>query len=234
MSDASLARVVGVLTSPEKTFKAIRERPTWLVALLLLLILGAGTYSLLSQRMDMGQIVRESIEKSGRDMPEETIEKLTDFYDRFGTTFGMAFIAVGQPVLFLLGSLGIWVAVKLVGAELSFKQNWSTFVHSQMPHAAAAVLSLPAILSKDEFHFADVQTGSLLPSNLGYFAPEEASPAMLSLLSSIDVFSLWALVLLILGVAAVGRVRRGPATAAVVACWVLYVLGKAGWAALFG
>jgi len=234
MWDSSLGRVVGVLTSPERTFKAIRERPTWLVALLFFLIVGAGTYLLISQRMDMAQIVRESIEQSGREVPEEQLERITDFYDRFGAAFGMATATVLPPVFFLLGSLGIWVAVKLVGADLTFRQNWSTFVHAQMPHAVSAVLSLPAILSRDEFHFADVQTGSVLPSNLGYFAPEEASPALLSLLSSIDVFSIWTLVLLILGTAVVGRIKRGPAAAAVLACWLLFILGKAGWAAVFG
>jgi hypothetical protein len=234
MRDSSLGRVVGVLTSPERTFKAIKERPTWLVALLLFLIVSSGTYLLMSQRMDMAQIVRESIEQSGREVPEEQLEKIIDFYDRFGTAFGMGTATLAPPIFFLLGSLGIWVAIKLVGAELTFKQNWSTFVHSQMPHAVGALLSLPAILSRDEFHFADVQTGSVLPSNLGYFAPEEAGPAVLSLLSSLDVFSVWALVLLIIGTAAVGRIKRGTAAAAVIACWLLFVLGKAGWATLFG
>jgi hypothetical protein len=182
----------------------------------------------------MAQIVRESVEQSGREIPEEQLEKIADLYDRYGVTFGLAATTVGPPFFFLLGSLGVWVAVKLVGAELSFKQNWSTFVHSQMPHAVGAVLSLPAILSRDVFHYADVKTGSVLPANLGYFAPEEAGPALVSLLSSVDVFSLWALVLLILGVSTVGRIKKGPAAAAVITCWVLFVLGKAGWAALFG
>ena len=98
----------------------------------------------------------------------------------------------------------------------------------------ASVLSLPAILGRAEFHFEDLQTGSVLPSNLGYLAPEEASPAVLALLSSVDVFSLWTLVLLAIGVATVGRLKRG--TAAVgpsSSAGSLYVFGKAGWAALF-
>jgi len=234
MGDSSFGRVIGVLTAPEKTFRAIKERPSWIVALLTLIIVGVGTYYLLSQRMDMAEVVRESIEQSGREMTEDQLEQALDFYEKFGAVFSMAAIIVGSPIFLLLGSLGLWVAVKLVGAELSFKQNWATFVHSQMPQVVASLLSLPAIFSREEFHFDDVKTGSILPSNLGQFAPEEAGPALISLLSSIDVFSIWTVVLLVIGMATVGRVKRGTAAAAVVTCWVLFILGKAGWAALFG
>ena len=234
MSDSSLSRVVGVLTAPEKTFKSIRERPTWIVALLLLIVLGAGSYYLIAQRMDMAEVVRDSIAQSGQEMSEDQMEQAIEFYEKFGQTFSYGAIVLGTPIFYLIGTLVIWVAVKLVGAELSFKQNWATFVHSQMPHAVGALLSVPAILSREEFAYDDVKTGSILPSNLGAFAPAEASPALVSLLSSIDVFSLWALVLLIIGVAAVGRAKHGTVGIAVGGCWLVYVLGKAGWAALFG
>jgi hypothetical protein len=74
----------------------------------------------------------------------------------------------------------------------------------------------------------------VLPSNLGFLAPEGASAAVLSLLSAFDLFKLWTLVLLVIGFAAVARLKKGTAAAAVVGCWALYVLGKAGWAAIFG
>jgi hypothetical protein len=234
MADSSIGRVVGVLASPEKTFRSIRERPTWLVALLVVLVVGAGVYFVLSQRLDMAQIVRESIEAQGRDVPPDQLEGIIDFYENYGVAFTMAMIVVGQPVFFLLGALCLWVAVKMVGGEVTFKQGFSTMMHSQMPNVVGALLSLPAILSRSEFHFDDVQTGSILPSNLGFLAPEGAGAAVVSLLSSIDVFRLWVLVLLVIGFATVARLKRGTAAAAVVGCWILYVLGKAGWAALFG
>lgn len=234
MADSSIARVIGVLTSPERAFRSLKERPTWLLALMILIIAGVGAYYLLSQRMDMGEVVRDSLEQSGREMTEDQLEQAIDMAEKFGSMFSMGAIVIGTPIFYLLGTLGIWVAVKLVGAELTFKQNFATFVHAQLPHAASAVLSLPAILSRDEFHFADLKTGSVLPSSLGHFAPEETSTAVISLLSSVDVFSIWALVLLIIGVATVGQTKRSTAGVAVGVCWVLFVLGKAGWAALFG
>jgi len=234
MQDSSVSRVIGVLTSPERTYRSIRERPTWLVALAAIVLIGAGVYFVMSQRMDMGEIVRESIEQSGREVTEDQLEGMIDFYDRFGSVFSIVMIIVGSPIFYLLGTLGLWVVVRLVGADLSFKQGFSTFVHAQMPQVVASLLSLPAILSRPEFHFEDVQTGSVLPSNLGYLAPEEASPALLALLSSIDVFTIWTLVLLVIGIATVGRLKRRTAAVGVGICWALYVLGKAGWAAIFG
>jgi hypothetical protein len=234
MADSSSGRLIGVLTSPEKTFQSIRERPSWVVALLVVLLVGAGVYLVMSQRMDMAEIVRESIAAQDREVPPEQAEAIIDFYDRFGRAMAYGFIFVLQPILWVLATLCLWVATRLVGGEATFKQGWATVIHSQLPQAVGGLLSLPAILSRDTFHFEDVQTGSVLPSNLGFLAPEGASAAVLSLLSAFDLFKLWTLVLLVIGFAAVARLKKGTAAAAVVGCWALYVLGKAGWAAIFG
>ena len=47
--------------------------------------------------------------------------------------------------------------------------------------------------------------GRLLPSNLGAFLPEQSSPVLLALATSIDLFSIWAVVLLTLGMASAHR-----------------------------
>ena len=78
------------------------------------------------------------------------------------------------------------------------------------------------------------RVGDLLVSNLGFLVDAKSSPALHSLLQSIDVFSLWTMALLILGLAAAARIGRGKTAAFVVGFWLLFVLGKAGVAALLG
>ena len=234
MADSSVAHLIGVLTAPGRTFRSIRDRPTWGVALLVLILIGAGVYALLSQRLDMADMVRQGIEARGTEMPEEQVERMIDLYESYGVLFSLVMILLGSPALYLIASLFLWVAVRLVGGELSFKQGFSVFVHSQMPQVVAGVLSLPAIFSRTDFGFEELKTGSILPSNLGFLAPSEAGAGLVSLLSSVDLFGFWTLVLLCIGFAAVSRLKIGTASAAVVTCWLIYALGKAGWAVVFG
>ena len=79
-----------------------------------------------------------------------------------------------------------------------------------------------------------VNSGTLLASNLGAFAPEETGQAMRTLLASIDVFSIWSVILLSIGFAVVAGVSRAKATVSVVALWIVYILFKVGAAALSG
>jgi hypothetical protein len=95
------------------------------------------------------------------------------------------------------------------------------------------LLSLPSLLGRRGFGFADYQQlgffPATLPSSLTAVAPEGASASLLAVLSSIDLFSLWSMVLLSLGFAVVARVSRATAATTVVALWAVYVLGKLGW-----
>jgi hypothetical protein len=73
----------------------------------------------------------------------------------------------------------------------------------------------------------------LLRSNLGFLVERKAAPALHSLLGSLDLFAIWTMVLLTIGYAIAARISRKAAGAIVVALWAVYILGKAGLAALF-
>jgi hypothetical protein len=78
------------------------------------------------------------------------------------------------------------------------------------------------------------EMGDLLKSNPGFLVDAKSSPALHSLLQSLDVFSLWTIVLLVVGLSAAAKISRGRTAGLVLTLWVLYVLGKAGFAAAFG
>jgi hypothetical protein len=48
-----------------------------------------------------------------------------------------------------------------------------------------------------------------------------------------DVFTFWVLALLAIGYAAAAKVTRKKAAILILSLWGLFVLGKAGWAAIF-
>jgi L-cystine uptake protein TcyP (sodium:dicarboxylate symporter family) len=61
----SLKRLVGVLFAPTETFRKIAERPTWAVALVVLLMLGAAVGVVVAQKLDLDaerDLIRQQIE----------------------------------------------------------------------------------------------------------------------------------------------------------------------------
>ena len=234
MEDSSFGRLIGVLTSPGNTFAAIRERPTWLVAMVLLVLVGVFVGWNLSGKLDFEQITREAMAEQGRQMSEDDLQRVIDIQEKVGPIMMIVAPLLLQPVLLLLLAVVFLVVFKLMGGEMSYAQSLGVTVHSMLPRAVLALLALPAIFTRAEIGYDDIRTGGLLPSNLAAFAPEDAGPALITLLSSIDLFSLWVLALLIIGYSVTARVSKSTATLSVGVLWVLYVLGKVGFGLIRG
>ena len=75
--------------------------------------------------------------------------------------------------------------------------------------------------------------GDALHTNLGFLADAHADPVGHALLSSVDVVSFWIMALLVLGFSAAAGASRKRVAILVVSLWALFVLGKAGLAAVF-
>jgi hypothetical protein len=73
----------------------------------------------------------------------------------------------------------------------------------------------------------------LTHSNLGFLVDRKANQVLHSLAASIDVFTIWVLALLVIGLAIAAKVSRKKAATLVLSLWGIYVLGKAGVAAIF-
>ncbi len=232
MEQSGFGRLVGVLTSPGKTFKAIAEQPTWAVALLVLIGLGLVVGIMMNGKMDWAEITRESMEARGQEVPEDQMEGIIDFQEKFGPMMMIGGSLLGTPAVYLLLALVFMVLFKMLGGELGFLPSFSVLLHGMMPRAVLALLSIPVVLSKDELGFEELKDSSVLVSNLAAFAPEDAGPGLIALLSSIDLFSIWTVVLLVIGYSSVARVSRGAAAAGVVGLWAVYVVGKVGLSAL--
>ena len=237
LEDSSVGRLFGALFSPAKTFRSIAERPTWAVALVALLIVSTAVGVLANQRIDkhdLRQLVQERIEKSrgGQATPEQ-VEQAMVFTEK-ANAVGRWLIPIVGAVVYLLIALLFFMAFRFfAGSDLSYKTSFAVTLHGFLPGLVGGLLTLPVILSREHVNLKDAQSGNLLASNLGAFAPESLGTAARSLLSSLDFFSLWAVVLLILGFRTAAKVSTATATTVVVALWALYVAAKVGLAVLF-
>ncbi len=231
MAESSLGRLVGALVSPVGTFRSIAERPTWAVAMAVLVLAAVVTNWVAAPRIDWAEETREAFERRGGGSEGE-IEQAVEIQERFGKWIAIAGVAIGGPIVYLVIALVFWVVLRMLGGDFGYPSSLAVTVHGFMPFALAAFLSLPIIFSRPELSAAELQRG-LLASNLSFLAGEEPSRPLVALLASLDLFSFWSLALLAIGYAAVGRLSRSTAGTAVGVLWGLFVLGKVGLAAIF-
>jgi hypothetical protein len=103
-----------------------------------------------------------------------------------------------------------------------------------MPLCVAALLSIPLLLASGSVSNEDVMSGNILMSNLGFLAGEDASPAWVAFLSSLDFFSLWSLILLWIGYRRTTLLPAPSVAISVVAMWGLWILSRVGMATAAG
>lgn len=232
MNDSGFGRLVGVLLSPEKTFRSIAERPTWLAPLLVLMVLGTLVGYLVNQRTDLEAVIRHQMAQSDREISQEQLEQGVEIAKKIGPISVLVIGVVISPLLYMLIAAVFLALVRLMGSDIDFRRSLSVLLHGMMPWAVHGLLALPIVLSRESIDPETLQRGILM-SNLGAFASEDAGPILKALLASLDVFTIWTLILLILGYRVVGKVSTMAATGIVLSLWLLYLAGKLGWVAIF-
>jgi hypothetical protein len=231
MEQSAFGRVLSVLVSPRRTFEALAAKPTWLPPLLILLALGGVAGVLVSQRIDMREMIRAQMEQRGA-VDEEKFEDAVAMTEKFGTVFASAGVVFSAGLYFAVG-LVFWVALRMMGSDIDYMRSLATCLHAMVPNAIAALLAVPVILGRETIGAAEARSGNLLASSLAAFAGDDSGPGLQAFLGSLDAFAIWSLVLLALGFHIVARVSKNVSWAVVLVLWLLYVLAKVGLAALF-
>lgn len=221
--------VWGVLLSPESTFRSLAARPRWFPAFLLLFLSAIGLSLVLMPRMDLKQVIRDAVEKQGQEISDTKLDRQVQVTKIVGT----ASQVVLQPAIYLIIAGVFLVVFRLSGSEIDFRRSLSVSVHGMMPVVVASLLTIPIVLTRMKISMDEAKSGSFLPSNLGFLATESTGKALHSLLSSCDLFSLWAVALLAIGFRIVGRVSTGVAWGVVLTLWAVAIGAKAVLGSLF-
>lgn len=226
--DSAFGRLIAVLVSPSRAFESIAQRPTWVAPLILLMILNIASGVLVFQHVDMKEVIERDTARQGQQLTDAQIEQFAGFSEKFG----LGCIALAPPIGYLLFALLLMVGMKVVDGEIGFLGSFSVTLHSMMPWAVASLITIPVALGTEVFSYEQVKASTFIASSAAAFAPDGTSPILLSLLSSLDVFSFWTMALLAIGYSIVAKVSRGKAAATVIGLWVVYVAVKVGMAAL--
>jgi hypothetical protein len=229
---SAVGRLVGVFFSPGATFRSIAAKPGFVAPLVLWTLVSLALYAAMAPKFDYDRMIRASIEKRGQTVPEERIQSIVATQKKIAPIIGTVISAAVPTVATLIVALVFWASFKAFGWDVTFRQGVGITAHSFLPSVIGTLLLVPVVLQRESIDPQGVP--DLLRSNLGFLVDKASSPALHSLLGSVDVFSLWTLILLTIGFAAAGRTSRKAAAGVVFTIWALFVLGKAGLAALLG
>jgi type II secretory pathway pseudopilin PulG len=233
LEDSGAGRVIGALVSPVKTFQSIAARPTWLVALVILALLGSVLGPLVNARTDQRQMIEKQMAKFGVQMSKQQLEEAVQRAKNPPPVLKAVQLVIGlvlQTLTYLVPALILFVVFKLGGSELTYKSSLSTYLYASIPFGIGLLLTIPIVFARTVVQPVDTLTGRLMASNIAFFLPDSASPALRGALSSFDVFNLWSLALAVVGYRIVARVST---SAAVIAAGLIFLLGmgiRAGFA----
>jgi hypothetical protein len=232
-----LSAVIGTFSRPSETFRRLVARPTWWLPLVLIIASTAASWLVVAPKMDMDRTIRESIEKraekSGRTIPPEAINRQVEMSKKLMPVFfGIAL--AGSAVFFFFPALVLWGSAKAMGADARYRQLLSIWGHAGLPNVLGAFLAIPIFLQLPDGSLTQEGVGEVVKSNVGAFLDPSTPAPLRALAGSLDIFSLASLFLLVVGFRRLPGLSKGAATATPIVLWLVYVIGKVVWRAVFG
>jgi len=227
--------LIDVYFSPREAFTRIVGSPSFLLPLAGYIILVLGFTGIWMNRMDAREFMKMQLEESGQwdKISAEQREAILESAPGQMKIFGWIGPVVATPVMLLLTAAVLMFIYRFFySSEVVFKQafaivTWTFF--------AVGLVTTPLLLLvfqlKDDWN---VNPQEAIQANLGLLLDKSAAAKPLwALLSSIDLFSLWMVFLLAVGFGVASRKTTGSALWGVAIPWIVIVLCKVGWAAIF-
>jgi len=221
-------RLINTFFAPSKTFTDLRRSAAWWAPFLITVIFSTIFVYVVDQKVGFRKVVENQLRLQPKqaerfeNMP--AAQRETAMERQTSITKGIAY---GFPLLMLAWHAivaGVLLATLKFGAsaEIKYKTLFALVLYAGLPglfKAVLAVVSLLAGVASDAFTFQNP-----VATNPGYFIDAASSPVLFSLLSSIDVLTIWTLVLAAIGITRVSKVKRGAAFAVVFGWYAVTVL----------
>jgi hypothetical protein len=228
----------GIFFEPGRTFEALRQRPRFLVAGMILLALSLTVTILVMQKVNFSEFITRQITSGPRSeqMTDEQKQKAVAFWTGpIGKAVVYVIPVVFTIIAFTAGAAIYLLAVMLMGGKLSYKQALSVWIYSSFPPAILQTILAVVILfmkSADEIDL-NKSGGGLVVTSLGALL-NPSSPALRAALGWFDLFTFYGMYLAALGLRKVGKISSGAAWTIIIALWIIGMLFSTGRAALFG
>jgi hypothetical protein len=228
-------RVIGVFFSPKETFQSIAQRPSWILPVVLMTVIGVVVGFSLNKRVDWREIASKRIEESPRasQLSAEQKEQQIAMGAKISPAIAYAFGLVGPILLVVIVSAVMLGAYNLLGgANANFKVALGIVSHAYLVTVVSSLLFLLVLFLKPP---GTVNIENPVAANLGAFLPEGTSKTLMALGTAIDLFSFWIICLIGVGFAAFNpkKLKLGSSISTALAVWALYQAFRLGVTFIF-
>jgi hypothetical protein len=230
--------LTGIFFEPGRTYESLRQRPRFLVAGIILIVVSLFVTVLVMQKVNFSEFITRQIMTGPRSeqMTDDQKEKAVAFWTGpIGKVVVYVIPIVFAVIVFAAGAAIYLLGAMLMGGKTSYKQALSVWIYSSFPPAIlqSVIAVVVLFLKSPEDIDLNKSGGGLVVTNLGaLFNP--ASPALRAALSWFDLFTFYGMFLAALGLRKVGKISSGAAWTIVIALWLIGMLLGVGRAALFG
>ncbi len=230
-------RLVNTFFAPSKTFTDLRRNASWWAPFLIIAIVSLLFVYVVDQKVGFRKVVENQIQSQPKqadriehmpaDQRQKTMQQQVTVTKIFSYTFSVTMLvwyAIVGAVLLATLKFG-------ASADVKYKTLFALVIYASVPgllKSLLAILSLLAGVSSDGFTFQNP-----IATNPGYFIDPTASPVLYSLLTRLDIFTIWTLALTAIGITCISKVKRGTAFAVVFGWFGFLVLIGVGFTAAF-
>ena len=232
----ALGRIIGALTSPGATFADIARKPSGLVPLILMMVMGIGFAWVMNQRIDWAAFQRQQIEQSPRasNLSAEQIDQQVRMAAQISPYIAYGAGVLGAPIMALVMTLVYWGALNVMGgAGARFSQAFGVTVHAMCTGFVSGPITMLVMFLKKR---GEVTPENMLASHAAAFLAEDAPRWLTVFASSFELFWFWTIFLLAVGYTAINpkKLTVGKAIGIILGVWLVWVLLKTGGSFVFG
>jgi hypothetical protein len=232
-----VSRILGVFTSPTKTFESIARKPgwDWLAPVALVMVAFFIAQSATVTKMDVDDAVKTQMK-----MMEKMAQGNLSEADRakMETATRAEFEKAKSPAIRIRNCFFIFIPVLLApllyhaaaaafGAKTKYLTVLSGYAYTQVIQVIPALLTAVVAWPRTTIDTADIQFARVLKSNVGAFLDfDTTNKAILAIASSIDIFDIWLFIVGSIALSKTTRFSPGAARMVVGGVWGLYILLK--------
>lgn len=190
--------LINIITAPQAAFDSLKEKPTALMPLLLIIALSGGMQILYFANIDLDFLIDQLVIQSQAfiNIPENELrESLADTNPITQGISSAIAIAIFLPLITAIMAGYLSFVSKFTSDEIGFKRWFCLAAWTSVVTIFAAIAGIAVVLMSADGMIALSQLQALSLNSLIF----QTTGPFKTLLSSLDITQLWALVLLILG-----------------------------------
>ena len=219
-------KIVGIFTSPAKTFASVDLSPTWIVPLALVLAVNLVFVYFANNIILEETLVQQEEAMVERGMDPEKIDQAIAQVEKWTPISIWVFTIIGPPIMLaIVSGVFLFVGNVILGGKTSFKKVLSVTAWSWLIFSLAGLVMLPLVLSQETMQIS---------FSLATFMSDESKNTFLyRFLQKIEIFTIWWIAVYSIGLGVIYKMKTQKITIAVGIVYFIYAVVASALGGMF-